>query len=119
MLPTVVKATDPTWFPLVMTDVALFHALLCTSALFVNDISDVRSKDMLIQKKHMLESIKLINARLSGNMAISDATITTILFMAKAEVSSSSGMCVYDRAESERCSIYKAILILGVFIWLV
>lgn len=38
----------------------------------------------------MLESIRLINDRLLGNGATSDGTITAILFMAKAEVSTSS-----------------------------
>lgn len=35
----------------------------------------------------MLEAIRLINDRLPGDGATSDATITAILFMAKAEVS--------------------------------
>jgi hypothetical protein len=80
MLPTQSKAVDSAWFPLVMTDAAIFHALLCTSALF-------GLHDMIMQRKHMLESIRLINNRLPGDGAISDATITAILFMAKAEVS--------------------------------
>jgi hypothetical protein len=42
---------------------------------------------MIVQRKHMLESIRLINGRLAGDGATSDATITAILFMAKAEVS--------------------------------
>lgn len=77
------KVTDSAWFPLIMTDAALFHALLCTSALF-------GLHDVMVQRKHMLESIRLINDRLPGDGATSDATITAILFMAKAEVSHSS-----------------------------
>jgi hypothetical protein len=80
MLPTESKVVDSSWFPLIMTDAALFHALLCTSALF-------GFHDMTVQRKHMLESIRLINNRLPGVGATSDATITAILFMAKAEVS--------------------------------
>ena len=80
MLPTESKVIDSAWFPLIMTDAALFHALLCTSALF-------GLHDIAVQRKHMLESIRLINGRLSGDGATSDATITAILFMAKAEVS--------------------------------
>ncbi|KAH5865662.1 hypothetical protein HBI92_115920 [Parastagonospora nodorum] len=78
MLPTESKVIDSAWFPLIMTDAALFHALLCTSALF-------GLHDIAVQRKHMLESIRLINGRLSGDGATSDATITAILFMAKAE----------------------------------
>jgi hypothetical protein len=80
MLPTESKVIDSAWFPLIMTDAALFHAILCTSALF-------GLHDMIVQRKHMLESIRLINGRLAGDGATSDATITAILFMAKAEVS--------------------------------
>jgi hypothetical protein len=80
MLPTESKVIDSAWFPLVMGDSALFHALLCTSAL-------LGLHDMAVQRKHMLASIRLINGRLSGDGATSDATITAILFMGKAEVS--------------------------------
>lgn len=79
MLPPSSSATDSAWFPLVMTDAALFHALLCVSALF-------GLHDMILQRKHMIESIRLINNRLPGYGATSDATICAILFMAKAEV---------------------------------
>jgi hypothetical protein len=79
MLPTESKVIDSAWFPLVMTDAALFHALLCMSALF-------GLHDMMVQRKHMLESIRLINERLPGDGATSDTTIIAIIFMAKAEV---------------------------------
>ncbi|PVI00752.1 hypothetical protein DM02DRAFT_642235 [Periconia macrospinosa] len=61
-----------------MNDAGLFHALLCKSALF-------GLRNSIVQRKHMLESIRLINGRLQGDGATSDATITAILFMAKAE----------------------------------
>jgi hypothetical protein len=83
MLPTESNAIDSAWFPLVMTDAALFHALLSTSALF-------GLYDMTVARKHMLQSIRLINGRLRGVGATSSATITAILFMAKAEVSNPS-----------------------------
>ena len=83
MLPPESNVRDTAWYPLVMTDAALFHALLCMSALF-------GLRDMIVQRKHMLESIRLINDRLPGEGATSDATITAVLFMAKAEVSLSS-----------------------------
>jgi hypothetical protein len=80
MLPAESKVVDSVWFPLIMTDAALFHALLCTSALFA-------VHDIMLQRKHMIESIRLFNGRLTGDGATSNSMITTILFMAKAEVS--------------------------------
>ena len=82
------KPSDSAWFPMVMTDPALFHAILCTSAVYIGIIS--RQQDLFPQRKHMLEAISLINARLEQINTIgcvSDTTITTILFMAKAEAS--------------------------------
>lgn len=79
MLPTDIAPEESSWLPLIMTDAALFHALLCTSAVFDNN--------MAIQRKHMLEALRLVNARIPSDDAISDTTITAILFMAKAEVS--------------------------------
>ncbi|CAI6335554.1 unnamed protein product [Periconia digitata] len=78
MRPTENECLDSAWFPMVMTDAALFHALLCTSAV-------AAFYDMGVQRKHMLECIGLINHRLPGEDATSDATITAILFLAKAE----------------------------------
>jgi hypothetical protein len=78
--------TDSAWFPMVMTDPALFHAILCTSAIYIGLVSG--NLDLFPQRKHMLEAISLINARLQQIDTIgcvSDTTITTILFMAKAK----------------------------------
>lgn len=89
MLPTKGKKMDSAWFPMVMTDAAIFHALVSTSAL-------LGLHDMTVQKKHMLASIKLINSRLTGEDATSNATICAVLFMAKAEVSHSLyRLCVF------------------------
>jgi hypothetical protein len=85
MLPATSKIIDSAWFPLIMMDAALFHALVSTSALF-------GLHDTIVQKRHMLESIRLINSRLLEDGATSDATITAILFMAKAEVSHPLGV---------------------------
>lgn len=117
MLPVEAKAEDSAWFPLIMTDAALFHALLCTSALLGNStgISYAKSKDSLIQRKHMLESIRLINARLLGDEATSDATITAILFMAKAEASLEFRYLLLSQLNL-LCSTCKEITILGVSI---
>ncbi|KAH7354665.1 hypothetical protein BKA65DRAFT_496765 [Rhexocercosporidium sp. MPI-PUGE-AT-0058] len=73
---------DSAWFPMFMTDAALFHAVLCTSAIWIRLLSG--GTDEVSQGKHMLEAISLINIRLRS-VDISDATITTILFLAKAE----------------------------------
>ena len=119
MLPVEAKVEDSAWFPLVMTDAALFHALICTSALLVNStsISNSGSEGSLIQRKHMLESIRLINARLPGDEGTSDATITTILFMAKAEASPQFKCLVLSQLNF--CySICKEIIMLGVSIWM-
>jgi hypothetical protein len=73
---------------MVMTDPALFHAILCTSAIYMDLISG-RGEESFTQRKHMLEAISLINSRLQQVDAkewVSDATITTILFIAKVEV---------------------------------
>jgi hypothetical protein len=114
VLPPGADQADPAWLPLVMTDAALFHAILCTSALFLYGTSDCGSIGYLIQRRHMLEAIRLINARLSGNEATSDATITTILFLAKAEV---SPHLIFVVLLVKYCSIFKAITKLGVSTW--
>ncbi len=72
---------------MVMADPALFHAILCTSAIYVGLLSG--KEEAFLQSKHMMESISLINARLrhtNGAGRFSDATLTTILVLAKAEV---------------------------------
>jgi len=84
------QLSDPkysAWFPMVMTDPALFHSILCLSAIYGGLLSG--EQDSIPRCKHMLEATSIINTRLqqSNTMeSISDATITTILFIAKAEV---------------------------------
>jgi hypothetical protein len=73
------------WIHLIMADEALSHALIAVSALNVNLVSS--SKDSLIPNKHSFEAVRLINCRLKSIDAISDATIMTVLFMAKIEAS--------------------------------
>ncbi|KAG4436333.1 hypothetical protein IFR05_008186 [Cadophora sp. M221] len=74
--------TESAWFPMFMNDAALFHAVLCTSAIWTRLLSG--GHDEVPQGKHMLEAISLINVRLR-HVNVSDATLTTILFLAKAE----------------------------------
>lgn len=53
------------------------------------DLISGREEESFTQRKHMLEAISLINSRLQQVDAkewVSDATITTILFIAKVEV---------------------------------
>ena len=88
MRSTRIKATESAWFPLIMTDAALLHALLCTSAASTKAYSGSEFTNACIQREHMLESVRLINARLSGVEATSDTTIITVLFMAKSEANS-------------------------------
>lgn len=87
MLPSKAKVTDSAWLPLIMNDAALFHAVLCISGLVISAISDAGLSDSLIERKNMLQSIRIVSARLPGDDATSDGTIATVLFMAKAEVS--------------------------------
>jgi hypothetical protein len=85
---------DSAWFPMVMADSALFHTILCTSAIYIDLASGQR--DSFLPQKHMLEAITLIKTRLQrleGKVCFSDATITAIILMAKIEVSfSESGI---------------------------
>ncbi|RDW92649.1 hypothetical protein BP5796_02043 [Coleophoma crateriformis] len=77
---------DSAWFPMAMSDPALFHAILCTSAIYIGLISG--QQDLYPQHRHMLEAISLINTRLrqiNTSECVSDSTITTVLFLAKAE----------------------------------
>ncbi|RDW80267.1 hypothetical protein BP6252_04905 [Coleophoma cylindrospora] len=69
---------DSAWFPMAMSDPALFHAILCTSAIYIGLISG--QQDLYPQHKHMLEAISLINTRLqqiNASECVSDSTITT------------------------------------------
>ncbi|KAH7398057.1 hypothetical protein BKA64DRAFT_753898 [Cadophora sp. MPI-SDFR-AT-0126] len=79
-LPT--NPAESAWFPMVMTDAALFHAVLCASTIWVRILTG--DSDEFSQSKHMFEAVSLVNGRLS-NGDISDATIATVLFLAKAE----------------------------------
>jgi hypothetical protein len=82
-----VNSAESTWLPMVMEDPALFHTVLCTSAMYIDFLH--RSEDSVPPQKHMLEAIKLINSRLEQPDAVecvSDSSIAAVAFMAKAEV---------------------------------
>ncbi|TAQ84493.1 hypothetical protein B7494_g7186 [Chlorociboria aeruginascens] len=72
------------WLPLAMTDPALFHSILCGSALF-QDLLTGR-KQSLERFKHMKEAVHLLNTRLQDpNCQVSDGTIVTVAHLAEYE----------------------------------
>lgn len=80
---------ESAWYSLVMKDPALFHTILCISAIYIDFLRG--AKDSFPAMKHMLEAISLLNARLQqpdSSECVSDATIATIAFIAKAEARS-------------------------------
>lgn len=74
------------WLPLAMTDPALFHGILCGSALYLNLITGRESPVMF---KHMQESVHLISTRLQNlTSELSDSTLVTVAHLADFEVNS-------------------------------
>jgi hypothetical protein len=72
--------------PLALTDAALFHSLLCGSALWV-DLRTGRGES-LEKYKHMKEAIHLLSTRLkdTGPEVLSDSTILAVAHLATFEV---------------------------------
>jgi hypothetical protein len=72
--------------PLALTDAALFHSLLCGSALWM-DLRTGRSES-LEKYKHMKEAIHLLSTRLKdpGPEIFSDSTILAVAHLATFEV---------------------------------
>jgi Fungal specific transcription factor domain len=69
------------WFPLAMTDAALFHALLCGSALYVDLMTG--TTDSIEQSRHMKEAVHLLSTRLQDTGAeISDGTMVAVAHLA-------------------------------------
>jgi hypothetical protein len=117
-LNAVSDASESKWVALAMKDGALFHMLLVGSVMFIDlvtrrtqpkvnnrptgeavhlsngntmvyDIKDRRRENPDIIY-HMSEAIRLINNKLSSSKSdLSDATVLAVVFLAKAEVSSS------------------------------
>lgn len=77
------------WLPLAMTDAALFHSLLCGSALS-QDLK-TGSGDSVQGFKHMKEAIHLLSVRLQSlGPKISDSTIISVAHLAEFEVCNSA-----------------------------
>jgi hypothetical protein len=73
------------WLSLAMTDAALFHSLLCGSALY-RDLRTGRG-DSVQGFKHMKEAIHLLSVRLQSlGPKISDSTIIAVAHLAEFEV---------------------------------
>jgi hypothetical protein len=76
------------WFVLAMSDAAMFHMILCSSALYFELLTG--KGNTLERDTHLLAAIQLLNIRLRNfgdAEAISDASIATVAFLAKVEVS--------------------------------
>ncbi|RFU29231.1 hypothetical protein B7463_g7088, partial [Scytalidium lignicola] len=77
------------WLSLAMTDAALFHSILCGSALYTDIV--LRRGESLAKIKHMKETIRLLNKRLQEpEFEISDGTIITVAHLAEYEASASA-----------------------------
>lgn len=74
------------WLPLAMTDAALFHSILCGSALILG-LSAGR-RESVEQVKHMKEAVHLLSAKLQDpNSELSDSTIAAVAHLADFEAS--------------------------------
>lgn len=71
-----------------MTDPALFHAILCESALTIDHLTG--RAESLEKIRHMKEAIHLLKVRLQGpTLDISDSTILAVAHLADFEVQTS------------------------------
>lgn len=71
-------------FELALSDAALFHAIMCSSSLYL-DIASGRSESPQ-SITHKLEAIHLINTHLEDSPGVSEATIGAVAFLAIVEV---------------------------------
>jgi hypothetical protein len=75
---------QPSLFELAMSRAALFHAIMCSSALYLNMVSGCSESSQSIT--HKVEAIHLINTQLQDMSGMSDAIIGAVPFLAKIEV---------------------------------
>jgi hypothetical protein len=74
------------WLPLAMTDAALFHSILCGSALYMDLLTGRR--ESLEKFKHMKEAVHLLSTRLQDpGSELSDSTIVAVAHLAEFEAS--------------------------------
>ncbi|KAE9377527.1 hypothetical protein N431DRAFT_478767 [Stipitochalara longipes BDJ] len=72
------------WFLLAMTDAALFHSILCGSALYMDLLTG--RQDSVERLTHMKESVHLLNTRLQvPDTALSDSTLFAVALLAEFE----------------------------------
>jgi hypothetical protein len=71
-------------FETAMSDAALFHAILCSSSLYL-DIASGNSESYY-SIIHKTEAIHLVNTQLQDSSKVSDATIGTVDFLAVLEI---------------------------------
>jgi len=73
------------YLPLAMTDAALFHALLCGTALYRDAVQGIR--DSPEKCRHMTEAVHLLSARLQEpEPELSDSTLIAVSHLADFEV---------------------------------
>jgi len=76
----------PRWLSLAMTDAALFHSLLCGSALYMDTLAG--RKESLETSKHMKEAVCLLSKRLQEpESGLSESTLVAVAHLADFEVS--------------------------------
>jgi hypothetical protein len=74
------------WVPLAMKDAALFHLILCGSALYMDLVTGRR--ESLEMFKHMKEAVHLLSRRLQDlGSELDDSTILTVAHLAIFEAS--------------------------------
>jgi hypothetical protein len=72
------------WFSLAMTDAALFHSILCGSALYMDLLTGRR--DSVECFTHMKECVHLLNTRLQvSETALLDSTLLAVALLAEFE----------------------------------
>lgn len=80
--------SEQRWLPLAMTDAALFHSILCGTALY-RDLR-TRGRESVEKVNHMKEAVQLLSARLQDpEPELSDSTILAVAHLAEFEASSS------------------------------
>jgi Fungal specific transcription factor domain len=75
---------QPALFTLALTTPAMFHMIMCSSAIYM-DVYSGRQESRESQL-HKLEAIQCLNNGMKDKLGISDANIGAVAYLAKAEV---------------------------------
>lgn len=87
------------WLPLAMTDAALFHSILCGSALHLELHTGKRESLQIF--KHMREAVHLISTRLQDpGFELSDGTMIAVAHLAEFEASTSVRVGLWSQLTS-------------------